>query len=289
MKACRYCGRENEDGAVFCAECGTAYNESLSPEEGIPALPLAKRLHELNAWSATAILLAYLVASVICVVLVGLIASLSLKGQGSYPGGSFESALQSARPVNSILIPLSSGIAMILVARILVRSSLRDTSAIGAAWVGGPWRNIIKGLAVGLFIAASSYTICMLLSPLQFRQFIHLERMLGIPGLFQVLNGVTIIVIGPFSEEILFRGVLYGGYRKSLGAIGAAVLTTGLFCLVHFPQVVHYPLLLLGLVADSLAALALRLSSGAVGPAIGVHAGYNTWFFSLALFRQYVA
>jgi hypothetical protein len=100
MKACGYCGRENEDSATFCVECGTAFEEKVPPEQEqrIPGLPLAKRLHELNAWSATAILLACLASHVICAILVALVAVLSLKDQSSYPVGRFESAIHTAMP-----------------------------------------------------------------------------------------------------------------------------------------------------------------------------------------------
>jgi membrane protease YdiL (CAAX protease family) len=290
MKACGYCGRENEDNAAFCAECGTGFEAEIPSERRIPALPFAKRLRELNAWSATAILLTSLLAQVICVILVGLVVVLYRKATGSNPADRFESALSTAMPIILVLIPISSGIATILVARSLVRSSLRDTSAIGAAWVRGHWLNIIKGFIIGLFLGACIYTMIKFLGvPVQSRHIDHLGRMMATPGLWQILNGVSVMLLAPFTEEILFRGVLYGGYRKSFGAFGAAVLTTGLFCMLHLPQVAHYTAMLIGVVVASLAELAARLSSGAVGPAIGVHAGYNTFLFALALLRQHTA
>ena len=97
------------------------------------------------------------------------------------------------------------------------------------------------------------------------------------------------MLLVPFLEEVLFRGVLYGGYRRSFGAFWATALTTGFFCLLHLPQVVDSVTNLIATLAVSLAALAARLSSGAVGPAIGVHAGYNILIFGLTLARQHAS
>src|SRR5437667_11610766 len=37
MKSCEYCGRENEDGAANCRECGQAQWSQLMPAEPSPA------------------------------------------------------------------------------------------------------------------------------------------------------------------------------------------------------------------------------------------------------------
>jgi uncharacterized membrane protein YvbJ len=106
MKACGYCGRENDDSAAFCAECGTAFEENVPSEPRIPALPLAKRLHELNAWSATAILLTFLSVEVVCAILAAMVVVLSLQAQGTYSPDRFGSALRAAMamPIMSVLI-----------------------------------------------------------------------------------------------------------------------------------------------------------------------------------------
>src|SRR5262249_11245157 len=42
MKACSYCGRENDDGALTCRECGTEFQSSPEkpPEESAPEFEL---------------------------------------------------------------------------------------------------------------------------------------------------------------------------------------------------------------------------------------------------------
>ena len=74
----------------------------------------------------------------------------------------------------------------------------------------------------------------------------------------------------------MFRGILYGGYRKSLGAAAAAALTTFIFVLLHITELVHEPLATFAIGGLALLALWRRLCSNAIGPAIAVHVGYNS-------------
>ena len=86
---------------------------------------------------------------------------------------------------------------------------------------------------------------------------------------------MTALLLAPPIEELLFRGVLYGGYRRSLGAPAAAALTTSIFVILHVSEIVYYPPAALGIASLALVALWFRLRSAAIGPAIAVHFGYN--------------
>jgi uncharacterized protein len=88
------------------------------------------------------------------------------------------------------------------------------------------------------------------------------------------------LLLAPPVEEMLFRGVLYGGYRKSLGATGATWLTTSIFALMHIGEVIYFLPALLVIAGVALLALRMRLRHSAIGPAVAVHFGYN---FILAL------
>ena len=47
------------------------------------------------------------------------------------------------------------------------------------------------------------------------------------------LTGVLAVVVAPMVEETIFRGYLYGVFKRYLGGIGAALLTAGLFGAMH--------------------------------------------------------
>ncbi len=63
--------------------------------------------------------------------------------------------------------------------------------------------------------------------------------------LYVMLSGVVIPAI---TEELLFRGVLYGAYEKKLGGIGAILITSVLFAFIHFDTVNFASYLYAGLV-----------------------------------------
>lgn len=48
-----------------------------------------------------------------------------------------------------------------------------------------------------------------------------------------VATAVALVVTGPISEEVLFRGLLFRGLRRRWGTIGAAVASAALFAIVH--------------------------------------------------------
>jgi membrane protease YdiL (CAAX protease family) len=264
-----------------------AFEEEAPSKRKIAKVPLTKRLHQCNAWSATAMFLTCLVAEFICVILMVIIAFFRLQAQGSYSPGNLESALDTVMQQMYVLIPVSTGIATVLVARALIPSSLKDTSSTGAAWVRGDWVAIIQGLVVGVILGAGIYTMSKALRVhVEYKHIGPLGRMAATPGLLRILSAVIVMLLAPFTEEILFRGVLYGGYRKSFGASWSAVLTTLLFFSLHLPRAIYYVAAFVGILLLSLATLAARLWSSAVGPAIAVHVGYNSMLFVLDVFRQ---
>src|SRR5207237_2338979 len=73
------------------------------------------------------------------------------------------------------------------------------------------------------------------------------------------------LLLAPTVEELLFRGVLYGGLRQSLGACWAAVLMTLAFLGLHFDEIGTYVPAIVSLALLALTTLWCRLHYGAVG------------------------
>jgi uncharacterized protein len=93
-----------------------------------------------------------------------------------------------------------------------------------------------------------------------------------------VLAVVAIAVIGPFVEEMMFRGLITAGFRRRFGALGTAAFTAALFAAAH--------LLPRGLPALFLLGLALALVYERVGstiPGFMVHCLYNGIALTAAL------
>lgn len=91
---------------------------------------------------------------------------------------------------------------------------------------------------------------------------------MGEPPLLVAL--LMVLVLAPMGEEMLMRGVIYAQLRKQLAPILAAVLSTGVFSLLHLNLVQIAVTLPLGLL---LAAVYER--TGRLLPVILLHVGFN--------------
>jgi membrane protease YdiL (CAAX protease family) len=79
----------------------------------------------------------------------------------------------------------------------------------------------------------------------------------------------------PFVEEVVYRGVLYSAFKRTLGVPTAFLLATLLFAVVHVPQ--YYPsystIFLLGLLSVILTSI--RVKTGNLLPCIILHTLFN--------------
>lgn len=81
-----------------------------------------------------------------------------------------------------------------------------------------------------------------------------------------ILAFVTLVVIGPVVEEVLFRGFLFGTLRKIIPVWGAILITSALFAFVHGQWN-----LAIDTFAMSVVACFLTLKSRSLWPAIILH------------------
>ena len=91
---------------------------------------------------------------------------------------------------------------------------------------------------------------------------------------------LAIGLIGPITEEILFRGLIYGALEKRLRVVGTIFVSSFLFALTHLQVVYFLPILGLGLVLGW-----ARWKSGSIGLPILVHVLNNG--FSLIMLRLF--
>ena len=83
------------------------------------------------------------------------------------------------------------------------------------------------------------------------------------------------MVFAPPIEELVFRGVLFGGLRSSWGAAWSGVVTTLLFVMLHGTEVVRFWPAVFGITAVAVATIWIRVRAGAIGPAVALHFAYN--------------
>lgn len=61
-------------------------------------------------------------------------------------------------------------------------------------------------------------------------------------GALLAFTGFAVIVLAPFAEELLFRGLLYQGLRRRFGIGAGAVASAGLFALAHISPLFFLPI-----------------------------------------------
>lgn len=277
MKACDYCGKENEDTSVFCVGCGTTLNVPDEIRAGsLPTSASKDSPRTLNARIATIILLVYLATQFFCGYSMDAVAGQIAATQRIRNPQQVSFISEVLNPTGVFLGFVLSGIVIVVMTSTLIPKQLKDTGPHGAAWVPGRWDAIVKGLIIGLIIGVCDQTFILIAKHYAtYRNLDSFNRMAVTPGLQQYIWVLVSVLLAPPVEEMMFRGVLYGGYRKSFGPFWAAVLTTFLFVVLHLPSYVHLLSNVIGIVGATLATLWCRLHWKAIGPAIAVHFGYN--------------
>ncbi len=141
-------------------------------------------------------------------------------------------------------------------------------------YLGLKWPGLRQGLAWGLIILAAEfgyrYLILWLGMPLS--RDGRYREILGIP-LFLPLIFVVIAVLAPIFEELLFRGYLLEGLRRSrLGEVGAILVTASIWAVVH-PDI---PVRWLGIFITGVLLALARLRTGSTYLAMLLHVIINT-------------
>jgi membrane protease YdiL (CAAX protease family) len=240
MRICGYCGKSNEDDRPSCAGCGTP----LDAPKQLPHSTSStkdKPIRSLNAQVATIILLAYLAAQLLGGFLVGVTASAITESVGVHTPGQ-EKQKTALGLSGGLLFGFSlSAVVMGLMSFYLIPNYLKNSNPTGAAWIRGRWGPIATGLIIGLIIGlADQYLILTGKHFVTYRNLDTMNRMAVTPGLTQATWVLTTLFLAPPIEEMMFRGVLYGGYRQSFGPFWAATSTTLIFVMLHFPSYTHF-------------------------------------------------
>lgn len=183
---------------------------------------------------------------------------------------------QSAFAPAIVLGSVISGLAVIVVSVLWFRREIQDRSPTGAAWVVGEQKFIFIGLGIGALVACGFLGILPLMHEMPDAKTLGpVAKMAGTPGLQQAVWTFAALLLAPPIEELLFRGVLFGGICRSWGPIWASLLTTGVFVLLHANEMIHFWPAFVFATLMAIAALWIRLRSRAIGSSIALHFAYN--------------
>jgi uncharacterized protein len=140
-----------------------------------------------------------------------------------------------------------------------------------------PGTGALVGAVTGYFAyVAAAALYSSLLHPHQ--KDITRDLGFGHGGLGTFAAGVLIVAAAPISEEIFFRGFIFGGLRKRLSFIPAALIAAAIFGIFHYTGAGS------AAVVPQLALLGLVLcwvyeETGSIYPTIAIHAANNLLAF----------
>jgi len=144
-----------------------------------------------------------------------------------------------------------------------------------------PFRGVIIGIGCGLMVGSLMFNAIYG----YFLDFFHLQIQMDFVSIFSQMQSpwwllVGGILVAPVVEEIFFRGFIFAGLREHLGWKKAALISAGLFALIHLEPTAIPSIFLLGLIFAY-----LYHRSNSIWPSLLMHCATNT----MALFGAFLA
>jgi hypothetical protein len=123
------------------------------------------------------------------------------------------------------------------------------------------------GIGVGLMALSTGFNLLYNLGLSQF----GLQAQMDFVALFEQLSSPWLLLVGgivvaPVVEELFFRGFVFAGLRERYGWRRAALLSAGLFAVIHLQPLAVIPIFVLGTVFAY-----LYHRSGSIWPAVIMH------------------
>jgi membrane protease YdiL (CAAX protease family) len=155
------------------------------------------------------------------------------------------------------------------------RGAARVPRATALGLALGSRRQVLGALALGIACGSGLVVAVHAWPPPADHQFGPMARAVGSGALALALWVALAVLVAPPVEELVFRGVLLAGFARTWGGAVAAPLVTLLFVLLHLTETGRYAPAIAGVTVIGVLALAVRVRSGALGPAVALHVAYN--------------
>jgi membrane protease YdiL (CAAX protease family) len=151
--------------------------------------------------------------------------------------------------------------------------------SLGWDWAGRSgiyWFLISIGIIISI-IAADQFFIKVL--PQKETSF---DKVLQSSQHVRLAVALLAVISAPFIEEVIYRGILYGGLRKRFGTVATVIGVTLLFASVHVPQYYGAWASMAGLTMLSLILTIVRAKTKSILPCVMIHF-VNNFFFSILI------
>jgi membrane protease YdiL (CAAX protease family) len=153
-------------------------------------------------------------------------------------------------------------------------------------WNALKWNRLSAHNVLRFFLGGAALSLVIMIAPsfLPEKKGFPLEKMFNSPSSAYAVAAFA-VVIAPFMEELLFRGLLFAFFERHAGVKFAVIATAVLFAGLHIPEYWgawnHVLMILVVGVTFSL----VRGLSGSVTPSFILHLAYNSTLM-LMLFLQ---
>ncbi|HKG22825.1 MAG TPA: CPBP family intramembrane glutamic endopeptidase, partial [Blastocatellia bacterium] len=102
-----------------------------------------------------------------------------------------------------------------------------------------------------------------------------LDKLLKISPAIRISVAIMAVVSAPIVEEVVYRGIMFGGLVKKIGRVPTILVVTMLFAGVHFPQYFESLQAIVGLTFLSLVITTVRAQTRSILPCVLIHLLYN--------------
>ena len=163
-----------------------------------------------------------------------------------------------------------------------LRKSATNLGSLGILMPNGKWKPCTKwlslsigGLVASLLIHAVyaltvSYLGVVYLTPPEIP-----AELLG-DGLDRLISAGVLVIIGPFAEELFFRGFILAAMIKSIGIIPGITVTSLVFAISHGEVAIIVPVFASGVILSL-----LYIKTGSLWPPLAAHSAQNYLAFAL--------
>jgi uncharacterized protein len=148
---------------------------------------------------------------------------------------------------------------------------------VGIRWRWPSFRQGVRFLLAGLLLAMVVLAGSAILPD---RKDFPMEKLFTSPSAVYAVGGLAVLV-APFMEELVFRGVLFSFFERLGGFRTAVPATAVLFAALHYPEYAGawthvFMILVVGLVLS-----VARAATGSLVPSFLLHTAYNATFIGL--------
>ncbi len=143
-----------------------------------------------------------------------------------------------------------------------------------SGWPTGKWLVLLPVFAL-VYLLTAGFGIKLIFP--DFRTWFFIPP----GGWGMALSFVTVVLLAPWAEELLFRGWIYSSLRQSFGVWAGLIVVALLFALAHLDKTGLYPVLIF---IPGLVLTLIREKNGSSKASFYAHAAYNCLAWLIVFF-----